>query len=127
MKPVTLESLQKANYAELTKFCKQLGVLFQNQPKERLKELLLARINTLSEQSPTPTIKGTSKKISDKKPIPVPKTQKASKGHKEEKETKSNKILALHLKGIKVSEISKTLNAHPSFCYTVIKKYKDKQ
>ena len=123
MKP-TIDSLKKANYAELTKLCKQLGVLFQNQPKEKLKELLLAKINTLPEQLPAPVIKTTPKKISDNKPVPVRKTQKASKAPKEEKETKSSKILALYLKGIKVSAISKTLNAHPSFCYTVICKYK---
>ncbi len=126
MKP-TVDSIQKANYAELTKLCRQLGVLFQNQPKGKLKELLLARINILPEQLPALVSNIAPKKISDKKPIPVHKAKNGKKNDKVEKETKSSKILALYLKGIKVSAISKTLNAHPSFCYTIISNHKAKK
>ena len=72
-----------------------------------------------------------AKKKPSKKSTPAksPKSKKVEKKvqvTKNKKETKSSKILAMYLKGSKVSEISKALKAHPSFCYTVIGKHKAK-
>ena len=125
MEPVTPRFIARASYATLTQLCKQMGVTFQNQPKQKIQELLIEKLGSQAEKTPTPISKITSMKIIEKKPIPVKNARKAKRETISKAETKSSKILAMHLKGKKVSEISEALKAHPSFIYTVINKHKE--
>jgi hypothetical protein len=127
MEPITASVIKRANYATLSQLCKQMGVEFQNQPKKQLIELLLSKLEQgiiTSEKKVIPA-KKKAKKIIQPKHTPVKKANNAKKATKSKTETKSSKILAMYLKGKKVSEISEALDAHPSFCYTVINKHKE--
>lgn len=139
METVNASTIKRASYATLSQLCKQMGVEFKNQPKKQLIELLLNKLkDSPNEEKKTPEIKNgatltktspvkikqSAKKSIHVKPVPV-KKPKAVKANK--KETKSNKILAMYLKGSKVSEISEALDAHPSFVYTIISKHKAKK
>jgi len=129
--------IKRASYATLTQLCIQLGVEFRNQPKPKLVELLLNKFEASpKEQQNVPVIKNgaeikqtanNAKKIIHIKSKPIQKVNNAKKATTAKKETKSSKILAMYLKGSKVSEISEALSAHPSFCYTVISKHKAKK
>ncbi len=144
MEPITASIIKRASYAALSQLCKQMGVEFQNQSKKKLVELLLSKLEqgdnksqaskelpeakngkaiSDSDKTKPVAIKKNAKKIINAKLIPVKKGQKVKKASISKGETKSSKILAMYLKGKKVSEISEALNAHPSFCYTIISKY----
>ncbi len=148
METVNASTIKRASYATLSQLCKQFGVEFKNQAKKTLVELLLAKLelgekNTSASEEHKGTevkngatskkpnkaaskeIKVNAKKVIHVKPTPVKKTEKVKKATKQ-KETKSSKILAMYLKGSKVSEISEALSAHPSFCYTVIGKHNNR-
>ncbi len=128
--------IKRASYATLSQLCKQMNVEFENQSKEKLQELLITQLKPEEKQVISPelkeaakgnsTVKKVVKKIIHTKPTPIKKADNAKKASGVKEETKSSKILALYLKGKKVSEISTALNAHPSFCYTVITKHKKK-
>jgi hypothetical protein len=147
METVNASTIKRASYATLSQLCKEMGVEFKNQPKKQLIELLLTKLEQGEENTPaieeqkaaevkneanskkpdkaaSKEIKVNAQKV--KKAKPIKNSDNAKKATKQ-KETKSSKILAMYLKGSKISEISEALSAHPSFCYTVIGKHKAKK
>ena len=130
------------SYVDLQKLCSKKEIEFKGQNRETLIKLLISKLSSLEGEIPAaetvqqeeqtngkaqPKVKG--EKIDKKVAQPAKADKKKAAPEKKEKtakkgETKSSKILALHAKGKKVSEIHKLLNAHPSFIYTVLAKAK---
>jgi hypothetical protein len=146
MKPkenVTASSIKRMSYTDLQKLCSKKDIEFKGQNRETLINLLISKLSSLEGEIPAaetvgqeeqtngkaqPKVKG--EKIDKKVAQPAKADKKKAAPEKKEKtaakkgETKSSKILALHAKGKKVSEIHKLLDAHPSFIYTVLAKAK---
>lgn len=116
---ITVEQIEKMNYQQMIKACPLIGVKYSYQKKDELRTLLTDRV-----EKGVPLIEESGEENTE---ISHQYSEEVMEIIDHQMLNKSEKMRELYDAGItKPAEIAKLTNAHYSFVYTVLSKYKKK-
>jgi Glu-tRNA(Gln) amidotransferase subunit E-like FAD-binding protein len=116
---LTVEQIEKMSYQQMIKACPEVGIKYDYQKKEELTKLLTEAI----ENGGTPIESSTEEPSLEQQ-----YSEEVLEIIDHPMLNKSDKMRELYDAGItKPAEIAKLTNAHYSFVYTVLSKYKNKE